>query len=277
MEFDTIKADIIETVSRDITTTITKSLEAKLDGFKEFIESKIKEIKTSYDSKILELTTKVNNLQNLIDTNIITTNIENHNTNQFDNKLNELSQKIDNIKVTQDNKLKSLVDDQEEQIDRNLRSTLIFRNINFDVRTETDPSKTIDVLATAVNKHCPNIGTDFFKNAVERGHRNLKPDRTITNRNAHSHPSISVKFLSWKDSNEILAAIIKQNKINKNANLLVSQQFSKSTTRRRNAALKLRKQLINENNQMEYRLIYPATLTGRIKDSNNKFETIEKF
>jgi len=57
----------------------------------------------------------------------------------------------------------------------------------------------------------------------------------------------------------------------------LSQQFSKNTTERRNAALEKRKTLTGHNNNMEYRLTYPATLIGRKKNSSEKFKTIEKF
>ena len=90
------------------------------------------------------------------------------------------------------------------------------------------------------------------------------------------HPSISVKFLSWKDSNDILNTIIKNNN-DKDTNIFVAQQFSKHTTDHRNNALKLRKSLLKQNKEMEYKLLYPATLVGRQKDSSQKFKIVEEF
>ena len=277
MEFENVKQDLISTVTKDVNDAITKTLDDKLDGIKEYLKNQIDLIKTEYDQKISELTTKINNLiedknKTKLNKNEDGTDEGGENENMME-KFEELTQKIDN----QVNKLKTLKDDQEMQIDRNLRSTLIFRNIKFNRDTEYDANRTIDILATAVNSHCPELGIEYFKGAVERGHRNFKPDRIITNRNKDSQPSISVKFLSWRDSNNILSSIIKANKDRKLTNIVVSQQFSKGTTRRRNAALERRKTLLTENQNMEYRLVYPATLTGRLKNSSDKFKTVEKF
>ena len=158
--------------------------------------------------------------------------------------------------------------------DRSLRSTLIFRAIDYCPENEFNPDKTIDILASKVTTHCPNVGSQFFKSAVERGHRNFKRGR---DQNSSSlPPSISVKFLSWKDSNHILNAFIQRNK-NKNPKINVSQQFSSRTTERRHSALFHRLKLKEDNPNKEYELSYPATLLGRVKDSNTTFKLIKKF
>lgn len=189
---------------------------------------------------------------------------------------NRLIQMVDDLKI----QISNLKDEHTVQMaefqDRSLRSTLIFRGVKYDARSEKNPHDTINVLANIVSKHCPTIGEEFFKNAVERGHRNLSKKKK--DQKPKGPPSISVKFLSWKDSNNLLNEIIKVNSNKTNKLFLnVSQQFSDHTNERRNSALIHRKELLNTHKDMEYRLAYPATLLGRKKGSDGHFKTIKDF
>jgi len=120
------------------------------------------------------------------------------------------------------------------------------------------------------------LGVDYIKQSVERGHRNLKRNRILKGKE-DKPPSISVKFLSWKDSNNILNSIIKQNKENNHSTIKVAQQFSKGTTDRRNEALGKRKELMKTNKNTDYKIVYPAVLMSRIKNMNGNFNIVKRY
>lgn len=172
------------------------------------------------------------------------------------------------------NELAKISARQDEHQDREMRSTLIFRDIPFDPKTENSWEDTKVKLSSEISNHCPSLRFDQIKNSIDRCHRNLNRNPPPNNK---SVPSISVKFKTWKDSNDTLQRIIEQNKSKKNKHINVSQQYSEQTTKRRNEALKRRKELMKENQNKEFRLIYPAKLLARKKHSKEQFELVEEF
>ena len=62
----------------------------------------------------------------------------------------------------------------------------------------------------------------------------------------------------------------------KQTKVVVNQMYSKDHTIRRNNALKRRLQLLsNADNNLQVKLIYPATLKNRRKGSRDRWETLE--
>ena len=167
----------------------------------------------------------------------------------------------------------SLQNKLNEQQDRSLRSTLIFKKIPYNKTTETSWEDTKIVLASEISKRCPDFSFDYLKQSIERCHRNINNKGN----NAERIPSISARFTSWKDSSNFLNMLINSNKKDKKNTLTVSQQYSDATTNRRNAALKERKLLIEQKKDMDYRVNYPAVLMGRKKNTNNRFTIIKSF
>ena len=130
MEFETFENDIIDT------------LDKKLDGLKIYNNNKVIELRTEYNEKISALHNKINELEAQVKDPLadLTTNNDDDNPEVGEPKPN-VNKKIQQLI----NKVENLEGHQEEQIDRTLRSTLIFRNINFDPQTETDANKTIEL------------------------------------------------------------------------------------------------------------------------------------
>ena len=187
MEFENIKTEILAAVNL--------KFEEKLQDLKLEISH---QISSSFDK-----------LQSVVEKKIDETNVRfNQQINDVEERL--LMQENDILHLHQE--IATLKSQNSSSQDRSLRSTLIFRGIDYNSKDETNSDNTVDILATKISAHCPNIGSQFFKSAVERGHRNFKRGRDPS---SSSHPpSISVKFLSWKDSNHILNTIIQSNKNN---------------------------------------------------------------
>ena len=171
MELETIKKELsilIEGKFEQLTSTIAEQME-------KMINQKFTDLENKFNEKIEYLETKVK---------------------QSEGEISNLQQNI----------LK-LQNDQDEQKDRHLRSTLIFKKIPLK-GNENSWEDTTDKLANTINRHCPELGIGFLKRAIERCHRNIKNDRIVTENNRNTAPSISTKLLSWKDANEVLSKII---------------------------------------------------------------------
>ena len=228
------------------------------DELSKAFDKKLSIIELSFQSKIDNLTTELSSLK----TQLV----------EIQNKQNEDPQQKDISDLQSE--IFTLKSKQAEQIDRSLRSTLILKKVPYNNETEKTWEDTKVVVASEISKHCPKLRFDYVKKSIERCHRNFKNDHSDPKL---SIPSISVKLCSWKDSSSILNTIINSNKMNKRKSLMVSQQFSEETSKRRNSALKERRELINSNDGMEYKLNYPATLLGRMKNSDDGFKVIKTF
>lgn len=159
--------------------------------------------------------------------------------------------------------------DLNDQIDRSLRNTLIFKDINLSPN-EKSWEDTESHLADTIHSHCPELDKNFIKSNIERGHRGRR------NSNPNSKPHIYVKFTSWKVAEQIKSNIIINNKKRK-SNIKVSPMFSKETSSRNNNALKERKQLIMTNPNMEYIVAYPAKILDRNKITKGDYKLIKEF
>lgn len=207
----------MEKIKEDLHKIINKTLEDKLKEMSSIllmnITSQLEEVKELVEMKVSKLeekfTAEVTNLK----AQLISSKEE---VQKLKQKSRDISNSID------------------EQQDRNLRNTLIFRKIPFDDSTEASPADTIDKVAQIVCNHCPTIGVDL----LYKMNRDRKSNEKIIN---------------------------------------VSQQFSKNSADRRNAALFKRRTLKKENKEMEYRVAYPAVLLGRRKNSRETFTIIHEF
>ena len=124
--------------------------------------------------------------------------------------------------------LEELVDD---QVNRNARSTLIIRGVNFNLHNENSWNDTENILATTL---CIQFGwnKNQFAHDIERAHRgNYK----------NPNSPIYAKFLSWKVGQDVLESTIKGNRESK-ITIFASQKHSKKVQDRMNSLLLKRKE-----------------------------------
>ena len=116
---------------------------------------------------------------------------------------------------------------------------------------------------------------DFLKEKIMRY---IEQAHQVTNANrnpsARSAPLFFVaKITNWDMSEKIKSAIIKANQESKSA-VFVSQMYSKSLTERRNAALKYRADLKEQDPSVQGYVKFPAILM--IKHTGERKYSLEK-
>ena len=126
------------------------------------------------------------------------------------------------------------------------------------------------VLAKEIAKHMQDFSKEEIIKNIELAHR-----VTTANRNpSATAPSFVVaKITNWDMSEKIKSAIIKANQKGKSA-VFVSQMYSKSLTERRNAALKYRADLKEQDPPIQGYVKFPATLM--IKHTGERKYSLEK-
>lgn len=128
----------------------------------------------------------------------------------------------------------------ENQTNRSLRNTLVIRNLGEEKNESW--KQTQSIVAELINKHL-NIPKQNSWNMIERCHRSTA---TSTDREIEKIRPVCVKFHSWNDAQFVLHGFTKIKIKNKNFSPKIDQMYTKSLTKRRNNALKTRKELIND-------------------------------
>ena len=180
-------------------------------------------------------------------------------------RLAELNETVSNQAIT----IHQLDIQVEDLKNRSLRKTLVFRNIKKQQSEKTwDDTKM--VLANEISKHIQDFSKEEIIKNIERAHR-----VTTTNRNpsATAPPFLVAKITNWDMSEKIKSAIIKANQEGKSA-VFVSQMYSKSLTERRNAALKYRADLKEQDPSIRGYVKFPVTLM--IKRTGERKYSLEK-
>ena len=169
------------------------------------------------------------------------------------------------------NDLNSTVDD---QTNRTLRSTLVFRG----VKQAGDEHSWDDCKKTFINKisslNLDNITLETLKANIERIHRGKSPQFNVKNFPA----PIYVKFVNWSFSDTLRKAIIQHKFAPGDDKIYVDQVYSSALTARRSEALKLRRALLqlDENKNKTIFLNFPARLMIKIKGSSNRTAELHK-
>ena len=160
----------------------------------------------------------------------------------------------------------------EDLRNRSMRSTLILNQKPNE--TCEDNSKILaEFLASEVNLPytCEEIDMQ-----ISRAHRGTERDITQNNTRERGPKPIFSQFVSWRVAEEVQNKVIHLNTWRK-VNVVASQVFSKELTERRNGALKYRREYITNNQSVQIKLGYPATLKSRQKGSRGKWETSKEF
>ena len=256
------------TTMNEIKSLLEKNMQVLTQNY-EKLDEKINNLQLTITSQYEELTnstkTTDSKAQKALDVAQMNQTTILEESKETSRKLSDHSDEIADLK-TKLNKMTSQLDD---QINRGLRSTLIFSGIAQDKDETWDDTTT--KLVSKLTKILPQIQEENIRAKIERAHR------------AKSSSNIIAKFLSWKDSELVKSALINynnnpDNKHGKHGELFyVSQMYSKDITERRNNALKLRKELIRLNPNTSYILVYPAKLMSRPKGIKEDLKLVEEF
>ena len=251
-------------LSLELTQKYT-TIESSLKDFRMYVGSQITNTKERMD-KIEERIPDDINL-NSLKTQIATLQLE----------TNEIKAKLD-IETTRNNTLEKSLDD---QVNRNLRKTLIFRGIKED-KNETW-SQTSKKLATYLSHIDHNYyrSNDILQD-IDRAHRASPKDQDDQDHQDHlpakSKP-IFVQFNSWKAAQYYLKSVINYNRNLRNPDepkVYVDQMYSKEVTTRRKMAIERRKELRSNGVREKMFIKYPATLM-QFNNEAKKYIELEKF
>ena len=158
--------------------------------------------------------------------------------------------------VELENHLKIIQDDLDDTRNWNLRKTLIFWNINQEsLRESWDITKRI--LANEIHTIIPHRSLEEILSKIERAHRSKENQSRVSQHN--KVPPMIAKLTDWIFTEEIKTSFIKVAKNSrKNHIVYVSQIYPPGATNRRNEAMKVRKQLRNEDKQIQAYVKFPA-------------------
>ena len=153
----------------------------------------------------------------------------------------------------------------EERTNRQLRKTLVFRGIKQDA-AERSWKDCEEVLAKEIASTL-DIDCKHALNMIDRCHRGGNPD--YFKRQNKARP-IYAALHEWKVCEDIIYQARRKKTI------FVDYKYGPMTTRRRNLALKRRRELINSGAITQGHVAYPARLMGKGKN-DVKYREIENF
>lgn len=251
---------------------------------KSTIEASIDEKFAGYDKRITNLEVSLSNLQISSD-GIGDTASKAYDTSDANLKnLTSLSTKVavtENKAISNEKHLETLrekikqnithIDELHETIDdlrnRNMRSNLVFKGLPEDENETYDASK--NIIAKYISDHLEK-NIDEVKNKIIRAHRSK-------GRKSNDKPRVLfVKFDRDDTAYEYLALFTKINKERKTYIHNVSQQYTESLQSRRNEALKHRRDLLNNDEALKAKVVYPATLKAMYPGTQT-FELVRKY
>ena len=162
-------------------------------------------------------------------------------------------------------KVKALEKTMEDRINRQLRQTLVIRNIPEEPQ-EKSWSDTTDVVAGKI-ADLLDLGFDEARDLINRCHRGGKPSYYKEKKKIRP---IYVAMMRWGTCEELVHASRSQRQF------FIDYKYAPLTTKRRNMALKLRRDLKNSGEIDKGFIKFPAILMGK-KNGEAKYREIRNF
>ena len=201
------------------------------------VSNKVNENQTNNDNIIEELKGRINTLETKL------TNMEN------------LSEKF--------NDLRELT---EERTNRQLRETLIFKNVPEQAEETWNDTKIL--LAKLISEHCDMRYEDVIVD-IKRAHRERKrPPNADNTRTGKRH--IYVAFKSWDLPQNIIEVFRQKNINDRNFVIHAEQKYGPMTSKRRNLALQKRKELKGIGAITSGYIDFPARLMVNVNNTVNR-------
>lgn len=166
----------------------------------------------------------------------------------------------------------------EDQTNRNMRSTLILKNVPGKETSWGDTSATVANLLHSFDK--AESAATILDDWIERAHR-IKPNpqhQNDPNPTKRDGPlNIAVRFSLWKYSEKAKQILIKRNNDPKfTNNIFVDQLQSKKLTTRTNKAKLHRKNLKTDHPDWKMFVAHPANLMCK-KPGEERYKLLEEF
>ena len=241
------------------------------------IENKISDseesLKRFVDGKLNRLSDSINELESIVFETKNISEIVHTKTKTFEDAIQSIDDRIGDIedKVKLDDskfrkisdlnnsllkKIKDIEKKLEDQVNRSCRKTLIIKNVKEGDETWADSKQ---LVAKTLNEIC-HVQLDGEEN-IERAHRGKKRKDSSKPRDIHA------AFYDWNDVNMVLEGYRKHGLSNK-AQVYVEQRYGPDTTWRRNKAMMLRRELIEERKIKSAYVAFPAKLMVKKRDED---------
>ena len=162
-------------------------------------------------------------------------------------------------------RIKELEKKIEDRTNRQLRKTLVFRNVAEDA-SEQSWSDTTKLVATKISGLL-SIPFDEAKHLIDRCHRGGNP--SFYKKSNRVRP-IYVAMIRWDTCEELVKASRGQ------SDVFIDYKYGPLTTARRNMALKKRKELKSTGEIVSGFIKFPAVLMGK-KPGEDRFSIIKDF
>ena len=250
-------------------------IQTQIEGFHTSILESIAEFKKTSEENNNVLLDKIGTLNARID------NFETQ-VNEISEAQDELVKSVDDYKVSNTNniqllvdritllegkvatleplteKVKNLTELCEERTNRQLRETLVFRNVP-EVNNDESYADTKDLLAKLISDHCDNISYEEAYGEIKRAHRETKR-RNNENHYRAGKRLIFAAFHSWDLCRQIIETF-RLKCIREPAFVIAAdQKYGPLTSRRRSLALKKRKELKDNGDISGGYINFPAKL-----------------
>ena len=259
-------------------------LQNALDSLKSSITDCISDHKRATDQNNKELMEKIDIISNRItvleertdslteDVAVLTERVENDKVNsdvvieQLKVQVGQLLQKVavlEQLPVKVDH-LKEL---NEERTNRQLRETLIFKNIPESHQEETY-ADTKKILAEVISVHC-DIPVDQVIRDIKRAHRESKKRPHAEGNSREGKRHIYVAFHSWDLPQKVLEIFRQKNIQDRSFKIYAEQKYGPLTNKRRNLALQKRRELLDANLISGGYIAFPARLMVNFGNMTN--------
>ena len=266
--------DSVSALSESVQSSKTE-LGVKIDGISERLDgydTKLNDIERSIqttDERVGELSAQVGN-----------TNDKNRDTfADLTKRVVELEAKLKALAYVP-KELEQITENVENRTNRQLRETLIFKNVPENEGDDESYDETKELLATIISNNLDDVSYDDAFRLIKRCHR--ERDRS----DEEDHYRKGKRFIfaamhSW-DLCQTLINKFRQKGINDpNFSISVEQKYGPLTTRRRQLAWQLRKEL-KDNGDIESGYVkFPAKLivnyTGEVRTTNNGVKKVYKL
>ena len=155
--------------------------------------------------------------------------------------------------------VKQLAENIEDRTNRQLRETLVFKNIPEE--GEEDYKDTKELLATTISEHCDGVSYDFALSQIKRAHRESGHRRN----GQDEHPRegkrlIYAAFHSWDLCQQIIETFREKCIQDRDFVIAADQKYGPKTSKRRQLAFQLRKQLKDSGEITSGFVEFPAKL-----------------
>jgi hypothetical protein len=232
-------------------------LQQQMESFQKSILESIHDLKKTSQAENQDILEKIDGLSTRLNT------IESG-LSELSEAHDELSQEVDSLKTDTTDQLKVLTDKidilerkvktleglpekvnsltelTEERTNRQLRETLVFKNVP-EINDDETYAETKEVLAKLISEHC-NLQYDDVFLEIKRAHRESKR-RNLDNHYRKGKRLIFVAMHSWDLCQTIIETFRSKNIRNPEFQIMADQKYGPLTTRRRSLAFQKRKEL----------------------------------